>query len=196
MNFNNRKKCPVIVLCLLFVFSIFIIPAIVGIVLYVRNVFIDKENKKLTEELETNRQAELNHLKSLLTPEQNEAINLEKEIFNYKKQISDLKTEISNKQDDISAINRKISELTQKESTIKSEIYNYTEMVEMQQFGIYQPTYKFANSDLYKFVDWYMQYIGKLESTNKRRFVTGILGGLGCWSINLNITDSFIHRKT
>lgn len=46
------------------------------------------------------------------------------------------------------------------------------------------------------FVDWYMQYIGRLESTNKRRFVTGILGGLGCWSINLNITDSFIHRKT
>lgn len=150
MNSNNRKKCPVIVLCLLFVFSIFIIPAIVGIILYIRNVRIDKENKKLTEELETNRQAELNHLKSLLTPEQNEAINLEKEIFNYKKQISDLKTEISNKQDDISAINRKISELTQKESTIKSEIYNYTEMVEMQQFGIYQPTYKFANSDLYK----------------------------------------------
>lgn len=82
---NQKKKCPVIVLCLLFVFSIFIIPAIVGIILYIRNVRIDKENKKLAEELETNRQAELMRLTSLLTPEQSEVIDLEKEILNYKK---------------------------------------------------------------------------------------------------------------
>ena len=45
------------------------------------------------------------------------------------------------------------------------------------------------------FADWYIQYIGELESTNKRRFVSGILGGLGCWTINLNIAAAFINRK-
>ena len=43
---KERKKCPVIVLCLIFAFSIFIIPLIVGIVLYIRNVSIDKEYAK------------------------------------------------------------------------------------------------------------------------------------------------------
>ena len=43
---KERKKCPVIVLCLIFAFSIFIIPFIVGIVLYIRNVSIDKEYAK------------------------------------------------------------------------------------------------------------------------------------------------------
>lgn len=37
------------------------------------------------------------------------------------------------------------------------------------------------------FLDWHIQYIGKLTSTNRRRFITGILGGFGCWSINLNM---------
>ena len=43
---KERKKCPVIVLCLIFAFSIFIIPFIVGIVLYIRNASIDKEYAK------------------------------------------------------------------------------------------------------------------------------------------------------
>lgn len=53
---NDRKKCPVIVLCLLFALSIFIIPLILGIILYIRNIKIDKEikekNKGTIDELE------------------------------------------------------------------------------------------------------------------------------------------------
>ncbi len=44
------------------------------------------------------------------------------------------------------------------------------------------------------FLDWYIQYIGKLESNNKRRFISGILGGLGCWSVYLNLIE-FTHKK-
>lgn len=46
---KNKTKCPVIALCILFALSIFIIPAIIGIILYIRNIKIDKENKKLSE---------------------------------------------------------------------------------------------------------------------------------------------------
>jgi len=64
MNYSNRKKCPVIILCILFMFSIFIIPAIVGIILYVRNVFIDKENKKLEQSVKGDMEYQLSELKT------------------------------------------------------------------------------------------------------------------------------------
>ena len=37
------------------------------------------------------------------------------------------------------------------------------------------------------FFDWFIQYIGLKESNNKRRFVTGILGGLGTSSLYLRM---------
>lgn len=40
-----RKKCPIIVICILFAFWLFIIPPILGVYLYVRNVKIDRENE-------------------------------------------------------------------------------------------------------------------------------------------------------
>lgn len=39
--------------------------------------------------------------------------------------------------------------------------------------------------------DWGIQYIGVLESNNTRRFITGILGGYGCWSGLLTIGSYF-----
>lgn len=35
------------------------------------------------------------------------------------------------------------------------------------------------------FLDWLVQYLDIQESNNPRRFVTGILGGYGAWSIYL-----------
>lgn len=37
------------------------------------------------------------------------------------------------------------------------------------------------------FIDWFVQYIGVKESNNHRRFITGIIGGFGCWSAELSI---------
>lgn len=36
------------------------------------------------------------------------------------------------------------------------------------------------------FFDWAIQFLGIKESNNIRRFISGVLGGLGCWSL-------FIH---
>lgn len=44
------------------------------------------------------------------------------------------------------------------------------------------------------FFDWYIQYIGKLQSNNTRRFISGILGGLGCWSLYIDLLK-FICKK-
>lgn len=43
----DQKKCPTIILCILFALWIFIVPAVVGIILYIRNIKIDKENENL-----------------------------------------------------------------------------------------------------------------------------------------------------
>lgn len=43
---NTKKKCPVVIICLLFALWMFIVPAVVGVILYMRNIRIDRENKK------------------------------------------------------------------------------------------------------------------------------------------------------
>ena len=75
----NNKKCPVWVLCLLFTFSIFIIPLIAGIILYIRNVMIDKKMKKQqTDHLDelsrslANLEGEINNLTSRKAQRQTE----------------------------------------------------------------------------------------------------------------------------
>ena len=42
-------------------------------------------------------------------------------------------------------------------------------------------------------VDGTLQYFGICESNNKRRFITGLLGGFGCTCIRLNIFMNLIH---
>lgn len=37
------------------------------------------------------------------------------------------------------------------------------------------------------FTDWFLQYLGVLESTNWRRLITGILGGIGVVIVSLSV---------
>ncbi len=37
--------------------------------------------------------------------------------------------------------------------------------------------------DLLMFIDWFIQFIGVKESNNKRRLISGILGGYGAWKL-------------
>ncbi|MCD8308605.1 MAG: hypothetical protein LUD19_02025 [Clostridia bacterium] len=48
---EERKKCPVIILCLLFAMWFFIVPGILGIYLYIRNVMIDKKSKNQVQRI-------------------------------------------------------------------------------------------------------------------------------------------------
>ena len=44
------------------------------------------------------------------------------------------------------------------------------------------------------FMDWFIQYVGVLESTNRRRFVTGLVGGFGYTTLHL-YTYKFVLDK-
>ena len=45
------------------------------------------------------------------------------------------------------------------------------------------------------FIDWFIQFIGLIESNNVRRLLTGILGGYGCWSIFFKVIIFIINTK-
>lgn len=44
---------------------------------------------------------------------------------------------------------------------------------------------------LITFIDWFLQYLGILESTNGRRLITGVLGGIGVVIIPLSLISIF-----
>lgn len=41
--------------------------------------------------------------------------------------------------------------------------------------------------------DWMAQQLGRYESGNGFRFITGVLGGLGCWSLLLHIALAIVR---
>lgn len=45
------------------------------------------------------------------------------------------------------------------------------------------------------FLDWFLQHTGKLKSTNGRRLVSGILGGFGCWSLEIAVLKRILKNK-
>jgi uncharacterized membrane protein len=47
---------------------------------------------------------------------------------------------------------------------------------------------------LIMFADWFLQFVGIRKSTNTRRLITGIPGGFGIMSIQLNIIKKLIQR--
>ena len=47
----------------------------------------------------------------------------------------------------------------------------------------------------FMFIDWFVQYIGKAESNNGRRLITGILGGYGCWSLMLRCINKLLKKS-
>ena len=82
---KSNKKCPVIVLCILFAFWFFIIPGIVGIILYIRNIEIDKQNKNSIAELAT--------LKEKAQEEYDKILNTKNEMLEQMKQEAKIKAE-------------------------------------------------------------------------------------------------------
>lgn len=91
MNSNNRKKCPVIVLCILFAFWFFIIPAILGIVLYIRNILIEKENRNRTAAELTSVQNEIlqyTQQRDACKAEYNEILGTKSELIENYKQVA------------------------------------------------------------------------------------------------------------
>lgn len=95
-------------------------------------------------------QAEIDSLRSQLTPEQQNIINLRKDIENLEQSQRDAQAKLFDVQQQISRYENTLAEQAREIESRKIEIFKLDDDIDMQLYGIYQPTYVFANSDLYK----------------------------------------------
>ena len=139
------------------------------------DTFKGNQYKKEVEML----QAKIQQLTSTFTPEMREAENIQNLINKLQNDVNTLNNILSQKNNEISNLNSIISNLNEQISNKKSQIINLDEETIMQDFGLYQPKYDFANSELYK---------DRLDSIRKEQkeliknniAVTGNMG----WTVN------------
>lgn len=94
--------------------------------------------------------AEIEELKSKLSPEYQEMEKI-------KEQISELEKAKSEAEDSVRSIKKEISNLDKQKSSLEREcadkqnqLVTLDEEIIVQEYGLYRPTFSFANSDLYK----------------------------------------------
>lgn len=111
-------------------------------------------------------------MRSLLTPEQQQAISLQDRINNLNTQINSMNADISQKQRNLFDLDNTIREK-------QSRIIQLDEQLYFEEFGLYKPKFDFVNSDQYK------QRISQIRENEKmliknNRAVTGFSN----WQVN------------
>ena len=94
--------------------------------------------------------AENEELKKLMTPEMQDAINMQNYIDSLNSQIGILKEDINNITNSINTKHNEYRQLCTQIEYAKSQLIITNENVLMQEFGLYDPVYNFATSDEYK----------------------------------------------
>ena len=82
-------------------------------------------------------------LKQLMTPEMQDAVNLQNHISELQKKIDDMNKCINNE-------SNKLTQLQQQQATLKQQIIVMDDELLFQDFALYKPRYEFCNSDEYK----------------------------------------------
>lgn len=108
-----------------------------------------KSKQELKTEIEQ-LNAEISRLNGLLLPEHNDLVTLKAESAALTAKKSELAASIGDLSADIAKKTQEISALQAAADEKEKEIYRLTTEIELQEFGIYIPTYDFATSDLYK----------------------------------------------
>ena len=93
---------------------------------------------------------ELARLQSMLSPEQAQVIDLQNQISALEQNKTNIQAEISKLAQQANELSSTIQEQSKIKQSIEAQIYNLNDELSIQEFGIYKPTYEFANSDLYK----------------------------------------------
>lgn len=88
-------------------------------------------------------QAEIDRLRAFIPSEGFDVLNLQQEINN-------LNLTKSNIQNTLYQYQQNLNTLVYQQNQLRSEIVNLQDEVSMQEYGLYRPSYIFANSDLYK----------------------------------------------
>lgn len=125
-----------------------------------------KENNNLKMELE--------NIKSQMSPEHKEAINIKEQINNLLKEKEDLKLKIEDLHNEAVAIEKNIRES-------KSNLVQINEQIYFQDFALYEPRYDFTNSEQYK------ERLIKLRNEQKKIIKDGeAVSGNMNWTVNNN----------
>lgn len=103
---------------------------------------VKSENESLRSEIEK--------LRSLLTPEQLEAKSLMDRIAALKLSCGDVEKDILAKKQEVANLSKEVAALDREISDKKGQIVGLVDDISFQEFGMYKPSYVFANSDLYK----------------------------------------------
>lgn len=82
-------------------------------------------------------------LKEMLTPDMNDAIDLQHKINDFNKYLSSLESELNKKKQEIEAKSKELDK-------ISKDIITFSDEVLVQEYGLYQPRYNFMSSDVYK----------------------------------------------
>lgn len=95
-------------------------------------------------------QTEVDRLKEMLLPEQQDILKLRKAIQFLEDEKAKAEKELEATKDLIQKNNRTISSFDEEIKKKKEKIFSLETAIEMQEFGIYEPCYEFANSSQYK----------------------------------------------
>ena len=93
--------------------------------------------------------AEIERLQSLMTPEMQNASNLQVEINKLQAQHDSLVKTIQQQNNAIAKLNTEIGSLNAQITAKNQEIFKLDEEIGMQDFGLYRPRYDFATSEAY-----------------------------------------------
>ena len=102
-------------------------------------------------------QAQVKYYQEHLTPDQQEERRLTLSIAELNERKKEIESDIQKKADELEKKRTQLSEqksyIQQQKnqiSDLKKQIYDLNEDIDMQEYGLYKPTYEFANSDKYK----------------------------------------------
>ena len=107
-------------------------------------------------------QAEIERLTGLLLPEQRDIENLNQQISSLKLTIAGLEKTINNNNDKIGALNTQVSKLDDEILEKRKQLAVFEVDINALDYGLYKPTFEFANSDLYK------EELSKLRNKQKQ----------------------------
>lgn len=92
----------------------------------------------------------MERLTDLLLPEQRDIENLNQQISSLKLTIAGLEKTINNNNDKIGALNTQVSKLDHEILEKRKQLAVFEVDINALDYGLYKPTFEFANSDLYK----------------------------------------------
>ena len=113
-------------------------------------LFGPSKNEKLLQEANARLVQENTRLSELLLPEHKEIDALNSKINNLKETLFSLDRNINENKNIIDTLNKTISELNQEIKEKKNQLSVFDFDIDAQEYGLYKPTFEFANSDLYK----------------------------------------------